>query len=105
MVVTTKDVQLGGRIGNIGAPFPTVMAFIVEASGEGLVPYGAVGELCIAGPQVSDGYVNRDDLTQTSFTSNEALNVDKLYRTGDLARWLPGMFSRLEQLCTTDTPE
>ncbi|KAB2573445.1 Nonribosomal peptide synthetase 3 [Lasiodiplodia theobromae] len=90
MVVTTKDVQLGGRIGNIGSPFPTVMAFIVEPDGSGLVPYGAVGELCIAGPQVSDGYVNRSDLTQASFVKNEKLNVDKLYRTGDLARWLPG---------------
>ncbi|PIA89264.1 Nonribosomal peptide synthetase 3 [Cercospora beticola] len=89
MVVTTKDVQQGDLISNIGAPFPTVMAFIVDPDGLSLIPYGAVGELCIAGPQVTDGYVNRPDLTSAAFVDGEELGVDKLYRTGDLARWLP----------------
>ena len=89
MVVTTKDVQLGGRIGNIGAPFPTTAAFILDRNGQDLVPYGAVGELCIGGPQVTEGYVNRDDLTGAAYVYNEALGM-RLYRTGDLARWLPG---------------
>lgn len=89
MVVTTKDVQLGGRIGNIGAPFPTVMAFILAPDGQQLVPYGAVGELCIGGPQVTAGYVNRDDLTSAAYVTNDDLGL-RLYRTGDLARWLPG---------------
>ncbi|KAK4164761.1 hypothetical protein QBC43DRAFT_334301 [Cladorrhinum sp. PSN259] len=89
MVVTTKDVQLGGRIGNIGAPFPTVMAFILAPDGQKLMPYGAVGELCIGGPQVTAGYVNRDDLTNATYVHNNELGL-RLYRTGDLARWLPG---------------
>ncbi|KAL8347227.1 hypothetical protein RB601_003247 [Gaeumannomyces tritici] len=94
MVVTTmKDVRQGGRIGNIGAPFPTVMAFIVdpEAGRDSLLrPYGAVGELCIAGPQVTAGYVNRPDLTAAAYVDSEALGGVRVYRTGDLARWLPG---------------
>ncbi|EME85211.1 uncharacterized protein MYCFIDRAFT_135309 [Pseudocercospora fijiensis CIRAD86] len=90
MVVTTKDVQRGDLISNIGAPFPTVMAFIVDPNGMSLVPYGAVGELCISGPQVTDGYVNRDDLTSAAFVDGSDLEVGRLYRTGDLARWLPG---------------
>ncbi|KAB5562970.1 hypothetical protein GE09DRAFT_1172120 [Coniochaeta sp. 2T2.1] len=89
MVVTTKDVQLGGRIGNIGAPFPTVMAFVLEPNGQKLVPYGAVGELCIGGPQVTAWYVNRDDLTNAAYVRNDEFGMT-LYRTGDLARWLPG---------------
>ncbi|KAJ4311806.1 hypothetical protein N0V84_010260 [Fusarium piperis] len=94
MVVTTKHVEYSSesddrRIGNIGAPFPTVMAFIVDPNGEALQPYGAVGELCIAGPQVTDGYMNRPDLTDAAYVDSPVLNA-RLYRTGDLARWLPG---------------
>ncbi|KAJ5084968.1 hypothetical protein N7532_009739 [Penicillium argentinense] len=86
MVVTTKAVWDGVRPSNIGAPFPTVMAFILQADGLDLVPYGGVGELCIAGPQVTDGYLNRDELTAAAFVRN----MERMYRTGDLARWLPG---------------
>ncbi|KAG8156484.1 hypothetical protein KVR01_013588 [Diaporthe batatas] len=96
MVVTTKRVDvdagglLNGPIGNIGAPFPTVMAFILDPhGGDSLRPDGAVGELCIAGPQVTAGYVNRPDLTAAAYVDSEALGV-RIYRTGDLARWLPG---------------
>ncbi|KAJ3541872.1 hypothetical protein NM208_g4404 [Fusarium decemcellulare] len=94
MVVTTKHVEsVSGpndrRIGNIGAPFPTVMAFIVDPNGETLQPYGAVGELCIAGPQVTDGYMNRPDLTDAAYIDSPVLNT-RIYRTGDLARWIPG---------------
>ncbi|KAE8373931.1 hypothetical protein BDV26DRAFT_54415 [Aspergillus bertholletiae] len=89
MVITTKDVDPSGRPSNIGAPFPTVMAFILHPDGTTMVPYGSVGELCVAGPQVTDGYVNREDLTKAAFMEN-VLGTDRMYRTGDLARWLPG---------------
>ncbi|CAG8059418.1 hypothetical protein PENNAL_c0003G08185 [Penicillium nalgiovense] len=89
MVITTKEVDPSGRPSNIGAPFPTVMAFILHPDGTTMVPYGSVGELCVAGPQVTDGYVNREDLTKAAFMEN-TLGTDRMYRTGDLARWLPG---------------
>ncbi|OQE43301.1 hypothetical protein PENCOP_c003G06442 [Penicillium coprophilum] len=89
MVITTKEVDPSGRPSNIGAPFPTVMAFILHPDGTTMVPYGSVGELCVAGPQVTDGYVNREDLTKAVFLEN-TLGTDRMYRTGDLARWLPG---------------
>ncbi|KAJ3943183.1 uncharacterized protein N0V96_007418 [Colletotrichum fioriniae] len=94
MVVTTKSIESSSgatsqRIGNIGAPFSTVMAFILRPDGETLVPYGAVGELCIAGPQVTDGYMNRLDLTEAAYIDSNSLGA-RIYRTGDLARWLPG---------------
>lgn len=94
MVVTTKNVvwspeQDSRRIGNIGAPFPTVMAFIVHPDGEDLQPYGAVGELCIGGSQVTGGYMNRPDLTDAAYIDSRALGT-RIYRTGDLTRWLPG---------------
>jgi aryl carrier-like protein len=89
MVITTKEVDPAGRPSNIGAPFPTVMGFILDPNGTDLVPYGAVGELCVAGPQVTAGYVGRDDLTKAAFLEN-VLETSRMYRTGDLARWLPG---------------
>lgn len=80
MVVTTKDVQANGKTAAIGAPFPTVMAYLVDPDGEDLVPYGSVGELCIAGPQVTDGYVGRKDLTDAAYTSNKTLG-SKYFKT------------------------
>ncbi|CVL02586.1 non-ribosomal peptide synthetase [Fusarium mangiferae] len=91
MVVTTKRIESLSEnhvVGNIGAPFYTVMAFILDPNGETLQPYGAVGELCIAGPQVTDGYVNRPELTAATYVDSAQLGV-RIYRTGDLARWLP----------------
>ncbi|KAF9775207.1 hypothetical protein IL306_006717, partial [Fusarium sp. DS 682] len=91
MVVTTKRIQSlsdSHVVGNIGAPFDTVMAFILDPNGEALQPYGAVGELCIAGPQVTDGYINRPELTATAYVDSPRLG-GRIYRTGDLARWLP----------------
>ncbi|KAL4965406.1 uncharacterized protein BDV14DRAFT_199813 [Aspergillus stella-maris] len=90
MVVSTKAVISPDRPNNIGAPFPTIMAFILQRDGPDLVPYGAPGELCIAGPQVTDGYLAREDLTDAVFVRSEVLQVERMYRTGDLARWLPG---------------
>ncbi|GLQ72311.1 non-ribosomal peptide synthetase [Vibrio penaeicida] len=61
-----------------------------------LVPEGVVGELYIGGAGLARGYLNRDDLTQSSFVENPyataediELGFDKMYKTGDLVRWLP----------------
>ena len=66
-------------------------AYILDSEGR-QVPYGAVGELYLAGHQVSDGYLNREDETSKSFIDNP-FNHDedysKLYRTGDMVRILP----------------
>ncbi|KAF5539387.1 non-ribosomal peptide synthetase [Fusarium mexicanum] len=91
MVVTTKRIESlsdNHVVDNIGAPFDTVMAFILDPNGETLQPYGTIGELCIAGPQVTDGYINRSDLTTAAYVDSAQLGV-RIYRTGDLARWLP----------------
>ncbi|WP_407415860.1 amino acid adenylation domain-containing protein, partial [Methanobrevibacter sp.] len=56
------------------------------------VPVGAVGELYLAGYQLAEGYLNRDEKTKEAFLENpfdddEEYNV--LYRTGDMGRMLP----------------
>ena len=56
------------------------------------VPHGAVGELYLAGNQIADGYLNREDETKKAFIKNPFENdgdYNILYRTGDIVRLLP----------------
>jgi len=55
------------------------------------VPVGAVGELYLAGDQISQGYLNREEETAHAFIDNPFGERDYgvLYRTGDMARVLP----------------
>ncbi|MDI6854428.1 MAG: long-chain fatty acid--CoA ligase [Deltaproteobacteria bacterium] len=66
--------------GSIGLPFPNTDAKIMDdLTGTEEVPVGEVGELCIRGPQVMQGYWGRPDETSL------VLRDGWLY-TGDLAR-------------------
>ena len=72
----------------IGRPLYNCAAYIVNDRME-LLPPGETGELCLAGPQMAEGYWKRPELTAEKFTAlqlpeGEAVRV---YRTGDLARW------------------
>jgi non-ribosomal peptide synthetase-like protein len=70
----------------IGRPLPTYTARILD---ERLapVPDGAAGELCIGGPGVAVGYLNRPELTAAQFIKDpQGRNGARLYRTGDLCR-------------------
>ena len=49
---------------------------------------GERGEIVIAGPNVSPGYLNRPELNETSFFR---LNGQRAYRTGDWGRYRDGM--------------
>lgn len=54
-----------------------------------LVPDGAVGEICIAGIGVSNGYLNNPELSKEKFIENPYDNTERLYKTGDLGKRLP----------------
>jgi len=55
------------------------------------LPKGEIGELCIAGICLADGYLNRPELTAEKFIDwkNANNNFQKIYRTGDHARYMP----------------
>ena len=49
--------------GSIGQPFPDTYYKIVKVGTTDAVPYGEEGEICIAGPTVMKGYMDRPDET------------------------------------------
>ncbi|WP_067186434.1 non-ribosomal peptide synthetase [Microtetraspora niveoalba] len=70
----------------IGRPAPGVAAYVLDA-GLRPVPTGVVGELYVAGPQVSRGYLNRPGATAAAFVPCPfGPPGRRMYRTGDLAR-------------------
>ncbi len=74
----------------IGTALNNVHLYVVDNNGHQL-PTGGVGELWIAGPQVSAGYLNRPEKTAEVFIENPFSNNPKyarVYRTGDIVRRL-----------------
>jgi amino acid adenylation domain-containing protein len=52
----------------------------------GLVPTGAVGELCVGGVALACGYVGKPSLTAEAFVPDAFVSGQRLYRTGDRGR-------------------
>ncbi|RAR05690.1 non-ribosomal peptide synthetase [Stemphylium lycopersici] len=68
----------------IGKPFPNSRILILAEDNNGAVPTGEQGEICIAGPQVSRGYIGQTELTQKHFHTIQLDGHDtRMYRTGD----------------------
>jgi len=67
----------------IGRANDTAQLFIVNKYGK-RVPWGAAGELLIAGPQVGLGYLNQPEKTAQAFVE---WNDKRVYRTGDIVRY------------------
>lgn len=76
-----------GEPDGVGKPLANTRLYIVDEHMR-RVRGDAIGELCIAGDGLADGYFNRPDLTDERFVSNPFEDAGKLYRTGDRARWL-----------------
>jgi amino acid adenylation domain-containing protein len=70
----------------IGCPLPNQTAYVLGVDNT-LMPVGAAGELCVGGPSVGAGYLNRPDLTRDKFRCDPFRECGVLYRTGDLARY------------------
>ena len=87
---TYYELEKGREYRNIpiGRPLYNCAALILDDNLEPL-PFGVTGELCLAGPQLAEGYWNRPELTAEKFTELRLPGGEplKIYRTGDLARW------------------
>lgn len=70
----------------IGTPIDNTKVLILDEN-EKILPIGTVGELCVIGSSVGDGYLNTTKGDKfKSYTINGTIN--QLYKTGDMARWL-----------------
>ena len=75
----------------IGRAADNMKLYVLDSLGR-RVPAGVPGELCIAGYQVSRGYLNRPEKTAEVYTDNPFCSQEgygRLYHTGDIARFLP----------------
>ncbi|MFI1370232.1 amino acid adenylation domain-containing protein [Streptomyces griseochromogenes] len=71
---------------HIGPPLQGVRAYVLDDALQ-VVPADTPGELYLAGPGVTRGYVNRPGLTAQRFIADPfAGNGDRMYRTGDRVR-------------------
>lgn len=76
--VTINPLDMKIFNGSIGLPVPSTEISIRDDAGNEL-PIGEIGELCVRGPQVMQGYWHRPDETQKVMMS------DGFLRTGDVA--------------------
>ncbi|WP_067515099.1 AMP-binding protein [Endozoicomonas ascidiicola] len=66
------------KIGTVGLPMVASAVKTIDDEGNDL-PFGERGELCVKGPQVMKGYLNRPEATA------EVLSEDGWFKTGDVA--------------------
>ncbi|MFG2915133.1 amino acid adenylation domain-containing protein [Kitasatospora sp. NPDC048298] len=71
----------------IGRPIDNTSLYVLGAD-DLLQPVGVAGELCIGGPGVARGYLDRPELTAAKFGDDPFVPDGRIYRSGDLARWL-----------------
>ncbi|MFI6376068.1 amino acid adenylation domain-containing protein [Streptomyces sp. NPDC050546] len=78
----------------IGEPIDNVSAYVLTPHDEP-VPFGAVGELHLAGVCLASGYAGAPELTRERFVPDPFATApgDRMYRTGDLVRWSTSLSS------------
>ncbi|CAH9063379.1 Gramicidin S synthase 2 [Pseudoalteromonas holothuriae] len=77
------------QVSHIGHPCKNSQLYILDEAAR-VLPMGVVGELYISGDGVSNGYLNRPELTKQRFIANPFVSDigTLMYRTGDLVRYL-----------------
>ena len=75
---------------NIGKPIANTQIYILDQQQQ-VVPIGVIGEIYIGGAGVTQGYLNRANLTKAKFVDNpfEQIRQTTLYKSGDMGYWLP----------------
>ena len=77
-----KEVAADGRKVSIGRPVANTQVHILGQTGA-VLPPGIVGEMCISGDCLAQGYLDRPELTAEKFRYHEGIGR-VVYHTGDL---------------------
>ena len=85
-ILLDKDILENYKILPIGKPLHNLKIFILDKNLKP-VPIGVDGEIYISGDNVSNGYLNNEELTNKSFINLPELNCEIAYKTGDLGKW------------------
>ena len=85
-ILLNKNLINNYKIIPIGKPLNNLQIFILDKNLMP-VPTNTIGEIYIAGDNVSKGYLNNEDLTKKAFVSLPHLDCNYAYKTGDLAKW------------------
>ena len=85
---TIKKVEVPDTVVTIGKPIANTQIYLLNETGE-LVTPGKIGEICIGGAGVAEGYWKRPELTNDKFVKMNVVTNETLYKTGDLGRLLP----------------
>lgn len=82
---------------SIGRAFGESKIYLLDEQLRNITGTHQTGEICVAGPQVSPGYLNRPEENEKQFIHVSAATLGeedgspgtsiRLYRTGDLAQW------------------
>lgn len=70
--------------GSSGKLLPNITAKVIDPQTREALPRGAAGELCVKGPNVMLGYLNRPDATRETMLADA--DGGRWLRTGDAAR-------------------
>lgn len=82
---TVMPITLASTRIPIGYPLKDTAVYIMQD--EELVGVGMVGEICLAGDGIADGYYGLPELTKEKFIPNP-FGKGRLYKSGDLGRFL-----------------
>ncbi|MDR1141716.1 MAG: amino acid adenylation domain-containing protein, partial [Planctomycetaceae bacterium] len=86
--IAATVIQTGEQHITVGKAIDNTEIYIVGNQNE-LLPIGETGELCVAGRQISSGYLGLPEKTASAFVKNPFNNSPDyvtMYRTGDVAR-------------------
>jgi len=86
--IDTSDLATFSQKPLIGRPIANTQVYLLNEQNE-MTPIGIPGEICIAGSNLTDGYLQRKELTDQKFIDNP-FGEGKLYKTGDLGCWTSG---------------
>ncbi|WP_328835644.1 amino acid adenylation domain-containing protein [Streptomyces europaeiscabiei] len=82
----TAAVLRPGEPVTVGTPLPGTPVLVIGGKGQP-VPAGEVGEVCVTGAGLAQGYPGDAELTASRFVACPVDGRQRMYRTGDLGRF------------------